>query len=851
MRASSPHRKGCLTRKVASVAASQTIRAVSQAFDRANDRTFVVHALHGVSRWCSLHPAQKGPPVVYDTFRLPHVACTFFVWVVFFANLGCWLKPLDSWSPRSDAGPRAFIAGTANANVTCVWTNTGRVSCWGSGAFFASAQIDDAMRPITLDLGAATREPVIDLALAEYDQACAVTSGGRLVCWRNGTRLRSPEVVANVVNARRVVAGEKHVCALTADGHVYCRGEDSYGQLGRGEPARVEDEFARVVEASGTELSNVVDLAAGLSHTCARKRDGTLWCWGGDDMGQLGHGAMSDEHCVGSLCRRSARQVVGFTLAAGDPEPQSLAAGARHTCARRASDNSLWCWGQANSYGFAPSGPFLTNTDDCNGTACRLVPRRFDGVTNVLRVAAGKAYTCVLRADAAQPVRCWGVSIPTREEAIEGITGTPAALIEGDEHACVITTTGAVQCWGNAANGTIAHANNVRPFATQVNGLSGATALAVGEQHSCAVVNGGAVHCWGANFSHQLGDGTALDRGQPVTVRDATGVTQLGAGNEDTCGRRADGTVLCWGRNQDGQHGPVWSRNEAQDPHLVQESATPDGGTEDRPLVGVRAVAVGGRFTCALRGAEADGGVECWGYNEHCQTTRQDAGSCPATSPHADRQTIQLAGMIVAAIGAGDEHACARGALDGGVGGGVSCWGFNAWGQAAPAEGGMESVLATPVMGVTAATDVAGGKTHSCAVVAGGAVVCWGNDRHGALGPPQGGRGPRQVVASGAVALSVGDLFACARMNNQTVQCWGYNAYGQLGDGTLTDRPTPAPVRTSAQSVLDNVVEVSANTRHACARRADGTVWCWGSDLCGQLGRGQTCRLSRATPIAW
>jgi alpha-tubulin suppressor-like RCC1 family protein len=208
--------------------------------------------------------------------------------------------------------------------------------------------------------------------------------------------------------------------------------------------------------------------------------------------------------------------------------------------------------------------------------------------------------------------------------------------------------------------------------------------------------------------------------------------------------------------------------------------------------------------------------------------------------------------MVAAGMGAGAEHACARGVMDGGVGGEVSCWGLNFQGQAAPADGSPASVLATPVMGVTAATDVTGGWEHSCAVVAGGAVVCWGNDDHGALGRlPRGDRGPWQVMASGAVAVSAGDLFACARMADQTVHCWGYNAYGQLGDGTLTDRPTPAPVRTSAQSVLNNVVEVSANARHACARRADGTVWCWGSDLCGQLGQGQTCRLSRATPIAW
>lgn len=85
-----------------------------------------------------------------------------------------------------------------------------------------------------------------------------------------------------------------------------------------------------------------------------------------------------------------------------------------------------------------------------------------------------------------------------------------------------------------------------------------------------------------------------------------------------------------------------------------------------------------------------------------------------------------------------------------------------------------------------------------------------------------------------AVGLEAGTSHTCLLAENGTVWCWGWNMWGQLGDGTTETKPL-TPVQVVA---LDNVTKISAGGVHNCAIKTDGSLWCWGRNGYGALGIG-------------
>ncbi len=138
----------------------------------------------------------------------------------------------------------------------------------------------------------------------------------------------------------------------------------------------------------------------------------------------------------------------------------------------------------------------------------------------------------------------------------------------------------------------------------------------------------------------------------------------------------------------------------------------------------------------------------------------------------------------------------------------------------------------------TTAVEIAVGSFHACARRAAGSapVVCWGTNGSGQIGDGTSGIDRLSpVVVPGltdAVELSAGGQHTCARRAGGTVVCWGSNASGQIGDSTVgTNRLAPTTV-----SGLTDAVEIAAGNNHTCARRTGGTVVCWGANANGQLG---------------
>lgn len=108
-----------------------------------------------------------------------------------------------------------------------------------------------------------------------------------------------------------------------------------------------------------------------------------------------------------------------------------------------------------------------------------------------------------------------------------------------------------------------------------------------------------------------------------------------------------------------------------------------------------------------------------------------------------------------------------------------------------------------------------------------------------------------QVCRNGACAtpvdLALGDAFSCVLFDDGHVRCVGSSAEGQLGNG----RSGEGTGSTLALEVsgLEDAVELAAGAQHACARRENGTLVCWGDNACGQLGVGDTALRANPSPM--
>jgi alpha-tubulin suppressor-like RCC1 family protein len=279
----------------------------------------------------------------------------------------------------------------------------------------------------------------------------------------------------------------------------------------------------------------------------------------------------------------------------------------------------------------------------------------------------------------------------------------------------------------------------------------------------------------------------------------------IAVGALHTCALLSDGRVQCWGDNGSGALGV---------PPALPRSPVP---VAVPALAGVMELSAGDGFTCALLG---NGTMRCWGESRSGQL---GDGSPPGTVRPMPGPVAGLQG--VSAIASAGNHTCAV------VGGGeVACWGSNADGQLGDGTYGEEASRATPVRvsGVTGATAVAVGASHSCALVGGGAVRCWGLNsagQLGSLGTTDEYRSLSPVTVAdlrGASAISAGAGYTCALVAG-AVRCWGGHGYGPPTDGGVGNA-----WQHLAAPGLSGAVSVAAGRHHGCAALSDGSVHCWG-----------------------
>jgi alpha-tubulin suppressor-like RCC1 family protein len=147
-----------------------------------------------------------------------------------------------------------------------------------------------------------------------------------------------------------------------------------------------------------------------------------------------------------------------------------------------------------------------------------------------------------------------------------------------------------------------------------------------------------------------------------------------------------------------------------------------------------------------------------------------------------------------------------------------------------------------PVVLPFGAVQLASAKSYNCARSAEGRLACWG--RVPWPYDPTQPDGPRQddpttttpqllPLAESVVDMSLAEFHMCVVTSDERVLCWGENDYGQLG---VEPRPTSSATPLFIPDI-DDAVDLAAGSEHVCVKRKDGSLWCWGSNEDGRLGR--------------
>ena len=298
---------------------------------------------------------------------------------------------------------------------------------------------------------------------------------------------------------------------------------------------------------------------------------------------------------------------------------------------------------------------------------------------------------------------------------------------------------------------------------------------------SCYATTAGTVFCSGDNSEGQLGNGTTVDSATPVQVLMSggaalTNVVQLTGANAAFYALRSDGTAWAWGHNGHGELG-VGDTNFRSTAQLVISNVS-------KIITGPDPIGNGSvqAKACVL---ETSGSIECWGSVGNGAQFAGAGASDPQLTPIA----VQL----------GDGSGPLTGIIDLG--------------------------------GTTPAGQAGGADFHVCGLKADKSLWCFG-----LFGPSFSTAGIANFGPDAWLAASnVTSFFnhpwgTCWTATDTTVWCTGSNQNGEDGGPLGNQQSTPIQIKDNNGVLLTGAIEVVGGIfQSSCARKSDGSVWCWGA----------------------
>lgn len=317
------------------------------------------------------------------------------------------------------------------------------------------------------------------------DSACALLQDGTSACWgSNWDELAFNEdglgpmwieypVESRAPPAKQLVAAPfSSRCVISLDDELHCLNSvdnDLQGNNGdKVEPDLYGTNTYLVASDSIGEFTHmewagkVRDAALGDRHACVVRTDGTVWCVGSNEFGQLGDGTRNDS--------------IEPVRVQGLAQAVSVVAGTNHTCAGLA-DESVWCWGV--------NGITLTSWD--------VSPVRIEQLPPIAQMSAGRGFTCGVGID--ESLWCWGGMVEVvGNRALKGTRGP--VRIDTDVGATQVDVFELRSCFTSTGNEILCFGDG-RPLPERIDNISDVVQVSISEFVTCAADRWGEVDCVG------------------------------------------------------------------------------------------------------------------------------------------------------------------------------------------------------------------------------------------------------------------------------------------------------------------------------------------------------------------
>ncbi|WP_445339114.1 RCC1 domain-containing protein [Bifidobacterium sp. ESL0822] len=294
----------------------------------------------------------------------------------------------------------------------------------------------------------------------------------------------------------------------------------------------------------------------------------------------------------------------------------------------------------------------------------------------------------------------------------------------------------------------------------------------------------------------------------------------------------SDGNLYRWGDNNYKLETP---EDEKRTPSLVN------------PPTGVHFTQVSTGYSHFLA-IGSDGNLYSWGHNADGELGRETVSTTPKDNPQIDNQPKLVtppAGVHFTQACAGKWHSLALGSD-----GNLYSWGENKYGELGRDTGSaiydVKPGKVNLPKGITKITQISAGTFYSMALDSDGDLYSWGDNTYDELGRYAGGypfrdRSPRKMIMPAGVKkftwIKAGEWTSLATSSDGSLYSWGWNEYGQLGRNTAPARQDRTPRKVTMPAGVTKFTQVSTEHRHSLALGSDGNLYSWGLNDCEQLGR--------------